>query len=273
MSRESSQRRFAGKVVAVTGGARGIGRNIAKAFGGEGAFIGLADIDQEKGNTAVSELRGHGVTAEFLHVDLSRRGEPQAMVRNVVERFGRLDVLINNARSGGRNAGSEEDEDAWEVSMAVTLRAAFFASQEAVRVMKKNGGGSIVNISSTTALLAAYEVSATYQIAKAGMIQMTRHFALKVGPHNVRVNAVLPGFIVQDEHRHRFEQDDNQRYREIAEFSHPVRHTGASDDVANACLFLCSPDASFINGQCLVVDGGMSVQEHFSLLSEFQKKT
>ena len=97
------------------GGRRGIGRNIAKAFGREGAFIAVADIDEEKGNTAVSELRGQGVTAEFLHVDLSRRGEPQAMVRNVAERFGRLDVLINNARSGGRNAGSEEDEDAWEL--------------------------------------------------------------------------------------------------------------------------------------------------------------
>jgi NAD(P)-dependent dehydrogenase (short-subunit alcohol dehydrogenase family) len=104
------------------------------------------------------------------------------------------------------------------------------------------------------------------------MIQMTRYLAVFGGTSNVRVNAVLPGFIVQDEHRSRFDHRDNERYRHIAEFSHPARRTGTSNDVANACLFLCSQESAFVTGQCLVVDGGSTIQEHFSLLRDFDTR-
>lgn len=214
----SRPHRFEGKVVAVTGSARGIGKNIAAAFGREGAVLAICDVDSESGLATVSEFRQQGIAAEFLRVDLSRRGQPRAMVRRVAKRLGRLDVLVNNARSGRRNGSSAEDEESWELGVAVTLRAAFFASQEAVGIMEACGGGAIVNISSTTAILAAYNVSPTYQICKAGMMQMTRYFATHAGSKKVRVNAVLPGFIVQDEHRGRFERSGNRRYRKIASF-------------------------------------------------------
>ena len=264
-SRES---RFAGQVAAVTGSAGGIGRNIARAFGREEARVIICDIDKDRGLATVSELRQQGISAEFLYVDLSKRNAPQAMVQDIVRRWGKLDILVNNARSGKRTDFLAEDEDTWEEGMSVTLRAAFFASQEAIRVMAPKGGGSIVNISSVSASAVGAE-SAVYHIAKAGLIQATRYLAAHAGNSGVRVNAVLPGFIVQDEDQARYSQDDNQHYREIAEFCHPLKSTGRSNDVAEAVLFLSSPEASFITGECLVVDGGLTLQDQSYLIYRF----
>lgn len=265
---KSSEQHFAGKVVAVTGGARGIGKNIARLFGLQGARLAICDIDQEKGRTTQSELCLQGIEADFFQIDLSQRGVPQTMVRQIVQRHGRIDVLVNNARSGRRLGMLEENEDSWDEGMVVTLRAAFFASQEAIRAMKQTGGGRIVNISSVAARFACNE-SPAYHVAKAGLLQMTRYLAVYAGPYEVCVNAVLPGFIVQDEHRERYGRDDNRNYREIAEFCHPSGRVGESDDVANTILFLCSTEASFISGQCVVVDGGLTMQDQTGLVYRF----
>lgn len=269
---KSSEQHFAGKVVAVTGSARGIGKNIARVFGLQGARVAICDIDQEKGRTTQSELCQQGIEADFFQVDLSQRGEPQAMIRQIVQRQGRIDVLVNNARSGRRVPMLEEDDDSWEEGMAVTLKAAFFASQEAIRAMKQTGGGGrIVNISSVAAHFTCHE-SPTYHIAKAGLLQMTRYLAAQAGSYGVCVNAVLPGFVVQDEHRERYERDENRNYREIAEFCHPTGRVGESDDVAKIVLFLCSTEASFISGQCIVVDGGLTLQDPSDLVYRFSQK-
>ncbi|MBI3011645.1 MAG: SDR family oxidoreductase [Candidatus Omnitrophica bacterium] len=265
-------RHFVGQVVAVTGGARGIGRRIAHAFGQEGAAVVLCDIDQRTGEAAKAELRDRGATAEFLPTDLSQRGVPQTMVRQIVQQFGRLDILINNARWTVKAGLFEEDEESWERGMAVSLRAPFFAAQEAIRMMEKTGGGSIVNISSVLAFVTTPSASVSYHVAKAGLVQLTRYLAASAGRVGVRVNAILPGFIVQQEHWDRYTQDENHRYRDLAEFCHPLRHVGGSDDVAHACLFLCSPEASFITGQCLIVDGGLTTQEPFDLLFAFDQQ-
>jgi NAD(P)-dependent dehydrogenase (short-subunit alcohol dehydrogenase family) len=263
----SQPRRFTGKVVAVTGAARGIGKCVAWAFGREGAQVAVCDIDEPTGTATAGEFRDQGVLAAFVPTDLSRPHAPEAMVRQIVQRWGRLDVLVNNARAITTGPPSqEEDEDAWERAMAVSLRAPFFASQEAIRVMAHTGGGSVVNISSVLAFLVSPHLPASYHIAKAGLVQLTRYLAACSGRSGVRVNAVLPGFIVQDEHQDRYVREDNHPYRELAEACHPMGQVGRSADVATACLFLCSPEAAFVTGQCLVVDGGATIQEQFGLL-------
>jgi 3-oxoacyl-[acyl-carrier protein] reductase len=178
--------------------------------------------------------------------------------------------LVNNARAGLRTGLLEETEENWEEGLSVGLRASFFASQEAVRSMSKTGGGSIVNISSVGALATCHE-SASYHVAKAGLLQMTRYLSDHAGKYNVRTNAVIPGFIVKDENRARFEEKGNMHYKKIAEFCHPMGKVGASDDVAKVVLFLCSTDASFISGQYIVVDGGLINQEPSGLVFKYDK--
>ncbi|MDP6584811.1 MAG: SDR family NAD(P)-dependent oxidoreductase, partial [Anaerolineales bacterium] len=257
--------RFKGKVVAVTGSARGIGKNIVSSFAREGGLVVVCDINSENGNATVKNLQKQGLSAEFLHVNLSENGAPQAMIQEIVTNHGRLDVLVNNARARSHSGTSMDDEKSWDSEIAVTLRAAYFATQEAIYVMARHCGGSIVNISSINAILESRSVTPIYHIAKAGLTQLTRSFAVRAGSNGVRVNALLPGFILQDEHVSRYERNDNQRYRELVEFCHPMGQPGRSDNIADAVLFLCSPEATFISGQCLAIDGASSVQEQFDL--------
>lgn len=262
---------FQTKVVAVTGGVRGIGKNIAHAFAKEGAVVILCDKDEEQGLITRDELRDQGTNSEFLRVDLREKGAPQSMIQQVVRQWGKLDILVNNAKSGERRDLLEEDEESWEEGISVMLRAAFFASQEAIRAMSKTGGGRIVNVSSVAAFLSCKE-SPVYHVAKAGLVQMTRYLADHGGRYGVRVNAVAPGFIVRNEDQQRYEGRDNQNYRDLANFCHPVGQVGNSEDVAKAVIFLCSEEASFITGQCLVVDGGLTIQEQSGLLYRLDRE-
>jgi NAD(P)-dependent dehydrogenase (short-subunit alcohol dehydrogenase family) len=263
-----NQKRFTDKVVTVTGSARGIGKNIIRAFGEEGASIVICDFNQEQGQATEKEFKQAGLAAEFLPLDLSQKGAPQTLIQEIVETHGKIDVLVNNARSGKRLGLLEETEETWDLGLSVTLKAAFFAAQEAIRAMSQTGGGAIVNISSIAGFSVCKE-SPIYHIAKAGTIQMTRYLAVNAGQYGVRVNAVLPGFIVQDEHRERYNRDDNQSYRNVVEFCHPLGEVGRSDDIARTVLFLCSPEAAFISGECITVDGGVSVQDQSTLLYRF----
>lgn len=258
------------KVAIVTGGAGGIGKNIALALAARGAIVVVCDILESAQQSVESDFRDAGLVGSFLHIDLAQRGSPRDMVESVTQKHGRLDILVNNAKSGKRLAWHEEDDDSWDETMAVTLRAAFFASQAAIPLMAGTGGGMIVNIGSVAGLLVGHD-SPSYHVAKAGVMQMTRHLATCAGPHGVRVNAVLPGFVVKDEHRSRYEGPDNSRYRDIAEMCHPLRRVGCSDDVAAAAAFLCSSESGFISGQCLTVDGGLLIQDQSTLAFEVER--
>lgn len=256
----------------VTGAGRGIAKNIAFAFASEGARVAICDFNEAVANETAKEFKDQGLSVDVVTTDLSIPGAPVAMVRDVTKRLGRLDVLVNSARSGGNKTTLEdEDEASWDAAMSVTLRAAFFASQEAIRLMSAANGGAIVNISSIAATVATGE-SPVYHMAKAGVEQMTRYLAVVAGPSGVRVNCVAPGFIVQDEHRERYARDDNAWYREVVEFTQPSRRVGRSSDVANAVLFLASDEASFVSGEVLTLDSAQTKEDSVRMLFHFNSE-
>lgn len=259
------------RVVIITGGARGIGKNIAQKFGRMGDQVIICDLDEGVGDIIISNFKEHGLNVDFFPVDLSQKGTPQRMIQQVANKYGKIDILVNNARSGDKTSLFEETENTWDKTLSVTLKGAFFASQEAIQHMSEKRKGVIINIGSVVANYAC-DQSPSYHIAKAGVTQMTRYLALQAGRYNIRVNCVVPGFIVKDEHKDRFEDEKNIQYRKIAELSHPIGHIGSSDDVADAVIFLCSPQATFITGQELVVDGGLTIQEQSCLLYKYNSQ-
>ncbi len=262
---------FANQIVVVTGSGRGIGKNIAYEFGLRGARIVLCDINQKAGKETLNEFTQKQIQSSFISADLSRKGAARELIEKVVKLYGKIDILINNAKFCEKTNLFTETEETWEKGINVTLKAAFFASQAAIVAMRKAGGGAIVNISSVEAILSGID-SPVYHIAKAGMLQMTRYLAVNAGKYQVRVNAILPGFIVQDESRQKYNATSNSRYRKIAEFCHPGKQIGDSKDIAEVALFLSSSQAKFITGQLLTVDGGLTIQEQSSLLYRFDKE-
>lgn len=253
------------KIVIVTGGARGVGRRIAHRLARTGGRVYICDVNESAAASAAHDLRTEGLDVRSYKVDLSAEDAPQGMVRHVMGVEGRLDVLVNNAQSKLRRSFLDETTDSWQAGLAVTLNAAFFASQEAARSMRGTGGGVVVNIASVAAFLATHE-SPAYHVAKAGLVQLTRYLAVACGPLGVRVNCICPGFIVQEEHRGRFLAEDNARYRGLATYCQPTGAVGDSDDVAECAAFLCSDQSRFVNGQAIILDGGATIQEQFSLL-------
>ena len=261
---------LSGRVALITGSGRGIGKNIARVLGESGATAVVADINPDAGAETVAEFQSAGITAAFREVDLSLSGEPQRLVQQTINEFGSLDILVNCARSGRAQQRATlltEDETSWDEMFSVTLRALFFMCQAAVAAWEAAGtrGGVIVNISSITATLAAHE-SPSYHVAKAGVEQLTRYLAASAGPLGVRINAVAPGFIVQDEHQERFARDDNVEFRRTVNLTHPLREPGRSDDIAEAVRYLASDRSRWVSGQTIIVDGGASIQEHWTLL-------
>ena len=265
--------RMSDKVCLITGAGRGIGSNIAHAMGMAGGAIALSDINPERGAAVRDELTAKGVVAEFFPADLSAKGEPRRVLEAVVQRFGGLHVLVNNARAGKRASFAEESEENWDLTMGVNLRAAFFLVQAALPLMSKNS--VIVNIGSLSGLLVSQE-SPSYQVSKAGLLHLTRYLAMQAGAKGIRVNTVLPGFIVQDEHRALYDGSDTEqsKYREVAEAIHPLRGgPGYSGDIASAVMFLASEEARFITGQQLIVDGGLSIQDPTNLAFLYLSKS
>ena len=260
----SSNNSLEGKVAIVTG----VGRGIAQELGSCGARIYVCELDKELGEQACGDLTKLGIQAPWIRCDLSRPEEAEGLAGRVVADAGRIDILVNNARSGRRAGLEDESPENWNATMAVVLQAAFFTSRGAITAMSDHGNGSIVNIASVVSDTVSNE-SPSYHAAKGGLVQLTRFLVVHAAPRGVRVNAVSPGFIVQSQHRKRYEEDGNAEYRGIAEFGHPIPRVGTETDVAHAVRFLASPDAAWITGQCLRVDGGVNLRETSDVLFDF----
>lgn len=253
--------RLTGQVAIVTGGAAGIGGATARRLAEEGAKVLIADINLPGAQEQVERIQASGGTAEALAADAGTHDDIKAMVERAVALWGSLHILVNNAYSpsGADTSGGavEVPESAWDRGMAVLVKSMYLGAKYAVPVMRESGGGSIVNISSVHGLLMAPR-SLIYETGKTAVIGLTKQMACDYGPDGIRVNAICPGHIVTERMQQRWDQNpDGLRFFEQ---QYPIRRTGRPVDIANAIVFLCSEEASFITGHALVVDGGLTIQ-------------
>ena len=247
------------QVAIVTGGALGIGGAIARQLAASGARVLIADINVEAAGENAARIRSAGHVAEVQETDVAAGAAIRAMVERAVELWGRLDILVNNAYNiwGTDGDAVELEESTWSKGMNALTTAVFLGAKHAIPQMKKQGRGSIVNISSVHGLLMEPR-TLTYEAGKAAIIAMTRQMAIDFGPLGIRVNAICPGHIATERIQPMWEE--NPSLLHLFEQQYPVRRVGTPDDIAHAVRFLCTDEASFITGHALVVDGGLSIQ-------------
>ncbi len=248
--------RLKDKVAIVTGAASGIGQAIAQVFAKEGAKVVVNDINDKGGEATVKSITDCGGEALFVHADVSNSGEVRNMVKVTLEKFGGINVLVNNAAYLiNCRPVLETPEDEWDIAIDVTLKGVFLCSKYALPEMIKAGGGSIINIASVGGMVGFADYSA-YCSAKGGVIQLTKSMAIDYGRKNIRVNAICPGPIdtpttpeAQDEKLHQWQRDMTVLGR-----------TATPEEVAWPAVFLACDESSFVSGSNLVVDGGWTVR-------------
>jgi NAD(P)-dependent dehydrogenase (short-subunit alcohol dehydrogenase family) len=237
-----------GKVVIVTGGGRGIGRAIAAAYSSEGASVVIAESDPVTGKETEAYIQNKGGIAVFLRTDVRRSEEIIKLMDFTREHYGRIDILINNAGYGKWISPYELTVEDWDDVINTNLRSVFLCSREAGRIMRGNGGGSIVNIASTRAFMSEPH-SEAYAASKGGIVALTHALAASFSKDHIMVNCISPGWI---------ETGDYDKLSEADHRQHFSGRVGRPDDIARACLYLTSGGNDFINGANLVIDGGMT---------------
>ena len=251
--------RLDGKVAIVTGGAGGIGAASARALAGEGASVAIFDIDGEGAAGIAEEIRATGARATSERVDLSEEAEVTSAVGSTVSRFGRLDVLHNNAALTDSEFLSRDTDvtdlplEVWERTMAVNLRSQMLTCKHAVPEMVRTGGGSIINMSSG-ASLKGDRTRTSYGVSKAGVNTLTMYVAAGHGKQGVRANTIVPGLIITDAVRAHLPEGVLENLGRTT----LTPYLGQPDDIAHLVVFLASEDSRYITGQMIAIDGGMS---------------
>jgi len=241
------------KVVIVTGAAKGIGAAIAEACAREGARVALLDLDGAGAEAGAKALRDRGADALALRCDVTRSPDIAAALEAVLARWGRVDVLINNAGGFAVIRATEDIAEAeWEAILASNLTSVFLFSKAVLPIMKRQRYGRIVNLASVVGRAGAVRVTSHYAAAKAGVLGFTRHLALEVGADGITVNAVAPGTTATDRVLKARTPEETARVAAAI----PVRRLGEPREIADAVVFLASDAAAFINGATLDVNGG-----------------
>ena len=241
-----------GKIAIVTGASRGIGKSIARSFIAQGATVAFTYRNSEDQAKALEkELTENGGVAKGFKSDAAKFEDAENLVKEVVEAFGTVDVVVNNAGITDDTLLMRMSEEQWDRVIDVNLKSCFNLTKAVMRTMLKARSGSIINISSVVGVQ-GNAGQANYSASKAGILGFTKSVALELGSRSIRCNAIAPGFI-ETEMTEKLDQDTVQGWRDTI----PLKRGGAPDDVANACVFLASDMSSYVTGQTLNVCGGM----------------
>ncbi len=242
--------KLSGQVAIVTGAGRNIGEEVAKLFSSQGATIAVVDLDKERAERVAGEINASGGKAKAFICDVAKDADIEATVANVVEAFGRLDILVNNVAISDNKHMLDITTDEWNRTIAITLTAPFLFGKYAAKAMIAAGnGGKMVNVGSTSGYYGRGRAVA-YTAAKGGVVNLTRSMAIQLAPHNIRVNSVVPNKIGSPVGKDHFDPT-----RPVVNLRN---RPGVPVDLAKAILFLVSDDSDFIAGTDLFVDGGCS---------------
>jgi NAD(P)-dependent dehydrogenase (short-subunit alcohol dehydrogenase family) len=242
-----------GKVSLVTGGGRGLGRGIALALAEAGSDLLITARGQEQLAQSAADIASRtGVRVEVVQADLTGEGAPAALVDEALRRFGRLDVLVNNAGMNVRKPFLEMTPEDYRRVMDLNLEAVFFTSQKAAQEMASRGGGKIINLASLTSVMGIAGTSA-YGASKGGVLALTKALAVELAPLGITVNAVAPGYVRTEMTEAAFQDQD--RYAWMLSRI-PLGRTATPQDIAGAVVFLACPAADYLNGEVIYVDGG-----------------
>jgi NAD(P)-dependent dehydrogenase (short-subunit alcohol dehydrogenase family) len=246
--------RLEGKVALITGGGSGMGRVASELFASEGANVVLTDVNDEAGEATAASI---GDRASYVHADVSEESDAEAMVSAAVARFGRLDVLYNNAGIMPLDDGSvtEADASTWDAVLGVNVKGVMFGCKFGIPAMLETGGGSIINVASFVAWLGAATSQTAYTASKGAVLAMTREIAVEYARKGIRCNALCPGPI-ETPLLLALLSDEAKRQRRFVHI--PRGRLGHAEELAKAALFLASDDSSYMTGSSLIVDGGIT---------------
>ena len=249
--------RLGGKVAIVSGGARGQGATEAKMFAREGAKVVLGDVLDAEGKQVEAQINESGGTATYVHLDVTREDDWQSAVETAIDRYGKLDILVNNAGiliSKGLEDTTVED---WDRIMGINAKGVFLGTKHAIPAMRRAGGGSIINISSTAGLVGSPNGSPSYTASKGAVRLLSKSTAIQYAKDGIRCNSVHPGPIDTEMIRHTLTDPTRleQRMQRL-----PLGRVGTPEDIAYGVLYLASDESSFVTGSELVIDGGTTAE-------------
>jgi NAD(P)-dependent dehydrogenase (short-subunit alcohol dehydrogenase family) len=249
--------RLQDKVAIITGAGSGIGREAALVFAREGARVVVGDLKDEAGEGTVRDIETAGGDALYVHTDVSNASSVESLVRRAEEKYGRLDVMFNNAGIFPDADASVVDtpEAVWDLVMQVNLKGVFLGCKYAIPAMQRAGGGSIINTASFVAVMGAATPQIAYTASKGGVLSMTREIAVEFARRNIRANALCPG-PVDTPLLQSILSDPVRRQRRLVHI--PPGRFAQATEIANAALFLASEESSYVNGATFLVDGGIT---------------
>jgi 3(or 17)beta-hydroxysteroid dehydrogenase len=245
--------RLGGKVAIITGGAHGMGESEALIFGREGAAVVVADVDETAGRQVAAKIGADGGKARFARLDVTNESDWEDVIRATTGAYGRLDILVNNARISGSQDPDTHSTKSWDTIMGVNAKGVFLGMKHAVPAMRQSGGGAIVNISSISGFVGQDRLHMAYNASKGAVRIMTKSAAVQYARDGIRANSVHPGFMPP---MRTSKTSADPAWRKPFLEAVPLKREGRVEEVAYAVLFLASDEASYITGTELVVDGG-----------------